>query len=48
LLHRRAWLITLGPWSPSPCLLLASPGSGKITMMGVIQTLLGEGSRLIR
>ncbi|AUY11586.1 MULTISPECIES: amonabactin ABC transporter permease subunit 1 [Aeromonas] len=48
LLHRRAWLITL--WLLVTLTLLSllalTLGSGKITMMGVIQTLLGEGSRL--
>ena len=48
LLHRRAWLITLGLLVALTLLslLALTLGSGKITMMGVIQTLLGEGSRL--
>ena len=47
-LHRRAWLITLGLLVALTLLslLALTLGSGKITMMGVIQTLLGEGSRL--
>ncbi|MDM5124613.1 amonabactin ABC transporter permease subunit 1 [Aeromonas rivipollensis] len=48
LLERRAWLITLGLVLALTLLslLALTLGSGKITMMGVIQTLLGEGSRL--
>ena len=48
LLHRRAWLITLGLLVALTLLslLALTLGSGKITMMGVIQTLLGEGSRV--
>ncbi len=48
LLERRAWLITLGLVLALTLLslLALTLGSGKITMMGVIQTLLGQGSRL--
>ena len=48
LLERRAWLITLALIVALVllCLLALTLGSGKITMMGVVQTLLGEGSRL--
>ncbi|WP_324043360.1 amonabactin ABC transporter permease subunit 1 [Aeromonas dhakensis] len=48
LLHRRAWLITLGLLVTLVLLslLALTLGSGKLTMLGVIQTLLGEGNRL--
>ncbi|HDZ8831817.1 FecCD family ABC transporter permease [Aeromonas dhakensis] len=48
LLHRRAWLITLGLLVALVLLslLALTLGSGKLTMLGVIQTLLGEGNRL--
>ena len=48
LLHRRAWLITLGILVALVLLslLALTLGSGKLTMLGVIQTLLGEGNRL--
>ncbi|PNO51300.1 permease [Aeromonas hydrophila] len=48
LLHRRAWLITLGLLVALVLLslLALTLGSGKLTILGVIQTLLGEGNRL--
>ena len=48
LLERRAWLVTLALVLALILLslLALTLGSGKITMPGVIQTLLGEGSRL--
>ena len=48
LLHRRAWLITLGLLVALVLLslLALTLGSSKLTMLGVVQTLLGEGSRL--
>lgn len=48
LLNRRAWLVTLGLLLLLVllCALALSLGSGRLTMGGVVQTLLGQGSRL--